>query len=157
MRASILWAELPGVVQPLFKPRSHIRPSGRDVWGAAMCFWGFRLFKFALQRTLSWACRFCIGVGNLVLQIKVLGICRMTEALFVQEHPPKKRQGSPQPNFTPPPFAKRGFVNFPRHGRGGRSPPGVQGPRSRLGPLRAGPERAGSEPHYYRGRILLFI
>ena len=45
------------------------------------------------------------------MNFQVLGLCGMTEALFVQEHPPKKGKAPPQPYLTPP-FAKEGFANF---------------------------------------------
>ena len=60
--------------------------------------------ELAIQRSPSWACVFRMGVATCVFDTdtKVLGLCRMTEALVVQEHPPTKRQGFPQSNLTTP-------------------------------------------------------
>ena len=44
---------------------------------------------------------------------RVLGLCRMTETLFLQEHPKQKRGKVPPAQFEPPsPFAKGVFANL---------------------------------------------
>ena len=54
-----------------------------------------------------------MGLEAKFYHFTVLGLCRMTETLVVQEHPPnKKRQGPPPSLIRTPPICKHVFLNF---------------------------------------------
>ena len=48
------------------------------------------------------AVSFRVGVETSFQNVKILGLCRMTQVFFAQGHPPKKGQAHPQPNLSPP-------------------------------------------------------